>query len=240
MMYNLVELFNTIQGEGSTQGLPVTLIRFPNCQLKCPFCDSQKIMAKPLISASLKNIYELSNTSRNLLITGGEPTLYNNDIIDIVYNLYTNTNAQLPYNVIVETNGAKLLDLIEKVKTIEPLNRITNYVFSHSPKMYNATTQDFSFGLLKKLALHDNVELKIVIDPNNFEVERNYIETAFSVGIPKKRIWLMPLGAQYEELMSNLYPVVQLCHQMGVNLSPRLHIVFGKNLDLYLNKDLVI
>jgi len=239
-MYNLVELFNTIQGEGSTQGLPVTLIRFQNCQFKCPFCDSQKIMAKDLISASLKNIYELSNVSRNLLITGGEPTLYNSDIIDILYNMYTNNDALLPYNVIFETNGAKLLDLIEKIRTTDPLGKLSTYIFSHSPKMYNTTTQEFSFNLLKKIAPYENVELKLVIDPNNFEVERNYIETAFSVGISKKRIWLMPLGAQYEELMTNLYPVIQLCHQMGVNLSPRLHIVFGKNLDLYLNKDLTM
>jgi organic radical activating enzyme len=27
-MYHLLELFNTLQGEGSTQGLPVTLLRF--------------------------------------------------------------------------------------------------------------------------------------------------------------------------------------------------------------------
>lgn len=241
-MYELIELFNTIQGEGSTQGLPVTLIRYPACNLltidkkPCSFCDTIRTMQQEPKSYTLENIYRLSNISRNLLITGGEPTMYNLSIIFLLTELYRNHNALLPKKVIVETNGYNLIDLIDRLHRNDPLLKIYKYVFSWSPKIWSDELFDRETKLLQQLSYFPDVEIKLVINPKDYEREESFIDLALGVGgFDKTRIWLMPLGGTYNELMVNLYPVIQLCHEWGVNLSPRLHIVFGKDLDKELN-----
>lgn len=239
-MYNLLELFNTIQGEGSTQGLPVTLARFPKCNLvesktPCSFCDTLLTMSKPAKQYTINDIINLSNVSRNLLITGGEPTLYIPDIIDMLYKIYTIPEAKIPNKVIFETNGYDLIKLIRMIHNTDPLYKISNYVFSWSPKIWSDELMDRQLALLDPLAYFNNVEIKLVIDPANYAKEQLFINRALSYGFDKWRIWLMPLGATYNELMTNLHPVIQICHQLGVNLSPRLHIVFGSNIDKDLN-----
>jgi len=235
MMYELLELFNTLQGEGSTQGLPVTLIRFKNCNIRCPFCDTQNVMSQPTKQFNINDIIRLSNVSRNLLITGGEPTLYINEIIDMLYQLYSRPDAKIPNKVIFETNGWKLDTLVKQIHNTDPLSRISKYVYSWSPKIWSAELYDRAVDRLSLLAYFKNVEIKLVIDPANCEAEKKFIEMALMNGFDKWRIWLMPLGATHDELMHNVYDVIQMAHEIGVNLSPRLHIVFGSNLDKYLN-----
>lgn len=36
----VVEIFNSIEGEGKRIGLPATFIRFFGCNMKCSYCDS--------------------------------------------------------------------------------------------------------------------------------------------------------------------------------------------------------
>jgi organic radical activating enzyme len=36
----IVEIFKSIQGEGSNFGKQVIFIRLGNCNLKCPWCDT--------------------------------------------------------------------------------------------------------------------------------------------------------------------------------------------------------
>jgi organic radical activating enzyme len=45
--YPVVEIFDSIQGEGSMIGLPVTFIRLAGCNLTCPWCDSKETWNKP-------------------------------------------------------------------------------------------------------------------------------------------------------------------------------------------------
>jgi len=241
-MYSLLELFNTLQGEGSTQGLPVTLIRFPLCNLvenktPCSFCDSLVTMSQSPKQYTISDIARLSNISRNLLITGGEPTLYIPNIIELLYKLYSIEAVKIPNKVIFETNGYLLPNLIKTIHHTDPLKRISKYVYSWSPKIWSDDLMEQQLELLETLAYFDDVELKLVVDPNNYGREQHFISKALVSGFDKWRIWLMPLGGTYEELMANLYPVIQICHRLGVNLSPRLHIVFGKNLDKELNPD---
>ena len=40
MKYPVVEIFESIQGEGSWMGRPVTFIRLGGCNLSCPWCDT--------------------------------------------------------------------------------------------------------------------------------------------------------------------------------------------------------
>lgn len=73
-MYGIVEIFESIQGEGFHIGTPATFIRFAGCNLKCPWCDTKWDIVKELLYA--KQIVERINFDLPLIvITGGEPFL---------------------------------------------------------------------------------------------------------------------------------------------------------------------
>lgn len=73
-MYELVEVFESLQGEGRNTGRPCVFVRFAGCNLKCPWCDTD--VAKKF-SASLADILkELKQyRTKSVILTGGEPTL---------------------------------------------------------------------------------------------------------------------------------------------------------------------
>ncbi|RLD70571.1 MAG: 7-carboxy-7-deazaguanine synthase QueE [Bacteroidetes bacterium] len=76
----LVEQFYTLQGEGFHTGKAAYFIRIGGCDIGCRWCDS-KISWSPGIHrlVSVDEILEkvLATPARSVVVTGGEPSLYN-------------------------------------------------------------------------------------------------------------------------------------------------------------------
>jgi len=72
MKYPLVEVFDSIQGEGAFAGAPCTFVRFAGCPLHCSFCDTDKQIHLRL---SVESVVELCHR-HIVVLTGGEPTLH--------------------------------------------------------------------------------------------------------------------------------------------------------------------
>ena len=102
-MYGLVEIFESLQGEGRNTGRPCVFIRFAGCNLKCPWCDTD--VAKRF-SASLADILkELKQyRAKSVILTGGEPTLVK-EMPELVAVLKKDG-----YWIGVETNGTIAAD----------------------------------------------------------------------------------------------------------------------------------
>lgn len=96
--YRIVEIFESLQGEGYNTGMSAVFIRLGKCNLACPWCDTDYLTFKTM---SLNNILGRlkSYSARNIIITGGEPT--------IQPHLYTLLNALKTegYYLCMETNG---------------------------------------------------------------------------------------------------------------------------------------
>lgn len=73
-MYDLVEIFESLQGEGRNTGRPCVFVRFAGCNFACPWCDTD---VKASFSLSLEElITEIKSfKTKNVILTGGEPTL---------------------------------------------------------------------------------------------------------------------------------------------------------------------
>ena len=102
-MYDLVEIFESLQGEGRNTGRPCVFLRFAGCNLKCPWCDTD--VAKRF-SASLDEILaELAQyRAKSVILTGGEPTL-----VKAMPELVAALKAK-GYWIGVETNGTNDVD----------------------------------------------------------------------------------------------------------------------------------
>lgn len=97
-MYNIVETFTSIQGEGSWSGEPATFIRFFGCNLSCSFCDEPLHKNKVNITKmSQEDILKICYAN-NIVITGGEPSLQ--DLNQLIKFLQSRGKK-----VAVETNG---------------------------------------------------------------------------------------------------------------------------------------
>ena len=98
---NVVEIFDSIEGEGIRTGMPTTFIRLAGCNLRCSYCDTcyaQKETDGNLMSVDdiLKQVnYE------SVTITGGEPLLHTAGIIELIAKLNT-----AGHYVNIETNGS--------------------------------------------------------------------------------------------------------------------------------------
>ena len=98
----VMEAFYTIQGEGYHSGRPAYFIRLGGCDVGCSWCDvkeSWDSSAHPRLS--LEKIVEnaLRHPSRFVVITGGEPAIY--DLTGLT-RLLKNEG----FYIAVETSGA--------------------------------------------------------------------------------------------------------------------------------------
>jgi len=117
------EIFYSILGESTYQGLPCVFIRVVGCNLRCSYCDTEYAQTGGKVSDSISDFIEseIRRTSRKtrreysikqilsaisqypvktIEITGGEPLLQEG-----VYKLIRELNKK-KYKVFVETNGS--------------------------------------------------------------------------------------------------------------------------------------
>ncbi|MEE6031427.1 7-carboxy-7-deazaguanine synthase QueE [Avibacterium paragallinarum] len=98
--YPIVEIFQSLQGEGANTGMPSIFIRFGKCNLACPWCDTPYNDFEPW---SLQQILAKvrSFSAKNIIITGGEPT------IQPQLGLLLDQLKAEGYFLAIETNGLK-------------------------------------------------------------------------------------------------------------------------------------
>lgn len=99
----VVELFNSIDGEGKRAGMLATFIRLSTCNLRCSYCDSAYAFDDKLAEEmSIQSIVENCDKydCPQITLTGGEP-LVSKDVDLLLSELDSHG-----YDVNVETNGS--------------------------------------------------------------------------------------------------------------------------------------
>lgn len=108
MKYELVEIFESLQGEGRNTGRPCVFVRFAGCNLRCPWCDTD---ISPRFTADLDSLVAeiKSFKAKSVILTGGEPTMVEG-IPELVAALKNEG-----YWMAVETNGTREPDWLNFV-----------------------------------------------------------------------------------------------------------------------------
>ena len=100
-----METFYTLQGEGFHQGKAAYFIRLAGCDVGCVWCDVKESWDEDLYP--LQSIEEIvlkakQNPARLAVITGGEPTLYNLEML-------TSQLKEEGFSTNIETSGSSPL-----------------------------------------------------------------------------------------------------------------------------------
>ena len=97
----VTEIFQSLQGESRTVGMPTTFVRLTGCPLRCQYCDTAYAFSGGRLMP-LTDVVERVATfpARRVTVTGGEPLAQ-----PTVHALLT-ALSDLDYEVSLETGGA--------------------------------------------------------------------------------------------------------------------------------------
>jgi 7-carboxy-7-deazaguanine synthase len=196
----VVEIFDSLQGEGPAMGRPATFVRLAGCNLLCTGCDTDhKLWKEMTLPAVLEKI-----VGDRVIITGGEPTLQMSELLELI----TMLKAQ-GKEIHIETNGTNPIHEIV-------LKKIHYAVVS--PKRGSDFNLDYWAG-------KENVHFKFVMGEEHWCWSPSQLEELISV-LPKKRVWIMAFGTDRDLRRAGEAWDLALCLQ--VNYSDRLHIRLKK------------
>lgn len=110
------EIFQSLLGESTYQGLPCIFIRTAGCNLRCKWCDTKYAyyygegMAVPQIIKTVDSYFSRHSAGKLKLveITGGEPLIQKE-----VYKL-SKELLNSDYKVLIETNGSMPAEKLDK------------------------------------------------------------------------------------------------------------------------------
>lgn|SRR5690606_2307203 len=211
------EIFDSLQGEGPSQGYPCTFLRLAGCNLACTWCDTEYSwnwtkydVRKEAYTEAIATLAARLAASPRLVITGGEPLLQQRSLEQLL--------AQLPeaLPIEVETNG-----------TIEPSSYLATRVaqWNVSPKLaHSGETLERRLNPTALVKFRDTGRawLKLVAQSSDDESELSEIVNL--VTWPSSRVYLMPQCRSPDQL-ANLSPsIVNVALSTGYKFTSRLHL----------------
>lgn len=113
--FNVVEIFDSIDGEGKRTGELTTFIRLAGCNLNCSYCDTKYAQkfdegTEMTISQIIDKVDSFHN--KNVTLTGGEP-IARLWIEELIMRL-----SMYGFNINIETNGSAILYQIPRFKNV--------------------------------------------------------------------------------------------------------------------------
>lgn len=209
MAYKVNEIFETIQGEGSFTGVPAIFIRLQGCPVGCSWCDTKHtwavnpdlqvqpdtVMAKSAETAQwaalsaeqlLALFQEKGYQARHVVITGGEPCMY--DLHPLCYVLH-----EAGYQTQIETSGTfEILVPAKSWVTVSPkVNmkggyKVLQSALNRADEIKHPVAMDKHVEQLLQLLRHTDTTKKLIyLQP----ISQQAKATALAIAYCKKYNW---------------------------------------------------
>lgn len=205
--FDISEIFQTIQGEGSNSGQNSLFIRLAGCNLRCEWCDTKyawenkREMSQRVLAEMIRN-YHKKTGSIHVVWTGGEPLLQERRIIQTII-------ATKPEHMAhhLETNGTIIPD---------------------KPHLFASIAVSPKDGTLHPRWLTiKNAYIKLVVK----DIEEALAFRDKYPELTQNRLWVMAKSAPYEpgylsgdEQIRKEKALASSCAKEGINFSPRLQV----------------
>lgn len=162
-MLPVMEEFYSLQGEGRNTGKAAYFIRVGGCDVGCYWCDvkeSWNADLHPLVQVDdvIKNA--LNNEARSVVVTGGEPALYN-----LTY--LTSNLKRLGFETFLETSGSEIITgmwdwiCVSPKKNSPPL--ASEIIKAHELKVIISDVSDFDWA--EENALNVRTDCYLYLQP---------------------------------------------------------------------------
>ena len=234
----VMEIFSSIQGEGSMMGMPVTFIRLAGCNLRCPWCDTKDSWTKPCAHETIEymDTNEMRNSDMFCSICGAEGS--RQELIDMTissgsytWETISEIVLQCDKNIVVITGGEPCMhDLTEVIDALHLADKLV--CIETNGTLPSPSNADWVVCSPKPMeyVIHGQCffdELKYVVD-ENFDVDCVPIEQQAKCG----STWLQPcdygIGKEEETKAS-----VTRCYMLAMdNAYLRVGIQMHKLLDV--------
>ena len=224
-MLKVVEIFDSIMGEGIQIGIPMTFVRLAGCNLQCIWCDTPQGFTEGNAMEE-KAILELCKSAW-VCLTGGEPLLQNVGLL--IQQLQENGHL-----VAVETNG-----------TVGPQDILDKWYefdfWTISPKLSNSSMQDhLNLDTLTRLyhyAWDYEMQLKFVVETKEDIIEVRDLLTELKESLHRdiscpvvlqpqvktQRIPVEHLSSYFERLRFLTLDANEILTNYDVRVLPQLH-----------------
>ncbi|MBU0533372.1 MAG: radical SAM protein [Candidatus Omnitrophica bacterium] len=202
---NISEIFYSILGESTEQGLPCAFIRVAGCNLRCSYCDTVYAQKGGKEYPVEKILSVISKYPTKLVeITGGEPLLQEN-IRKLIREL-----IKRKYKVLIETNGSLDIGrLPAKVIVIMDIK-------CPSSGMHD----NMNWGNVKKLKSQDEIKF-VLSDSKDYLWAKGVIK---KYNLSDKNILLSPV---FNKLSSKMLSEWLLKDGLNARLHLQLHKIIG-------------
>ena len=211
-MIKIVEVFNSIQGEGRYCGQPATFIRFAGCNRNCSFCDTKYSQDGEYNEYSIDGLLDFLlqlGLKDHIVVTGGEP-LFQSDVYSFIQRL---KHSAPDKSIAMETNGDFLIKGDYVANSLFVLLRELDYI-AVSPKDIKVAQIIRKWYDTALPYLKSKVEIKVVTDLSLLNVELVDYATM-----------LMPLTSGAETVDKTVKQRVwEYCTTHNLRYSPRLHV----------------
>lgn len=208
--YKVVEIFESINGEGKKAGQLALFIRFQKCNLNCSYCDTKWANSdtSPYTLMSLEELYNkvIESGIKNITITGGEPLLQEN-----IEEFLKKLSKNLDLNIEIETNGSVNLKRFSEIEN--PPSFTMDYKLPSSNMEKYMDLDNFQY-----LTEKDTVKF-VAGDIKDLEKAREVIEKYSLVG--KCAVYISPVFGKIE--LSSIVDFMKKYKLNGVNMQLQMH-----------------
>ncbi|GHT24683.1 7-carboxy-7-deazaguanine synthase [Planctomycetales bacterium] len=224
----VLEIYQSKQGEGLWTGKTSVFIRLVGCPLRCRFCDTvyarnddDEELGADLSSDEIVGRVMLLDM-HHVVITGGEPML-SDEVVEL-----TRALKEFDYQITIETSGicfqpvlCDLMSVSPKLNNSIPVGAAPAIIEQHNANRSN-------YDVVQKLILRYNYQLKFVIDtPENLLELEEYL--LHFHGIVPERVLLMPQAVDAASMAKKGEWIQTHCEIKGYRFCPRMQLVWYGN-----------
>jgi 7-carboxy-7-deazaguanine synthase len=163
----IIEVFKSLQGEGTLIGTPQIFVRVSGCNLRCHDCDTKESWKRnDKLKITVRKLIHLikQHDCKSVCLTGGEITLYSYGIAFLIAYLKSEG-----YFVNVQTNGIKfepsIFNIVDKVCMDMKVESNKNFIKLLRPekdeiKVLVGNQKDYNYAKqIHNITLKNNIDL---------------------------------------------------------------------------------
>ena len=212
---NVIEIFSSIDGEGSRQGLLTTFLRLHDCNIRCSYCDTTysygiDSVFTEMTVAEVANVIESFGNHR-ITITGGEPLLQEVAVVELIDELNRRNVQTMQDNTLGQIGSTCIIDIdkfdkremlnnslydfnIETNGTIIPSFHRDNVWFTYDYKTPSSLAEEsMNVGIFKAATERDLIKF-VVGSPEDLDCMRRIIDQYPTAA----QIYVSPVWGQIE------------------------------------------